>query len=58
MNTASWVIRNKHTGKVLAETFSVKTVDALNTAKYEAVPIYQYLASLNAGWSNTMGPNP
>ncbi|HGW8790904.1 TPA: PLxRFG domain-containing protein [Pseudomonas aeruginosa] len=46
-NSASWVIRNKETGEVMAETFDRKKVDALNTEKYEAVPIQQHLASLN-----------
>ncbi|WP_303661070.1 PLxRFG domain-containing protein [Pseudomonas aeruginosa] len=46
-NSASWVIRNKETGEVIAETFDRKKVDALNTEKYEAVPIQQHLASLN-----------
>jgi hypothetical protein len=44
---ASWVVREKTTGTVLFETFDRKKVDALNTARYEAVPIGQYLASLN-----------
>lgn len=43
----SWVIREKATGKVIMETFDRKKVDALNTAKYEAVPIAQHLAGLN-----------
>jgi len=47
MKTASWVIREKASGKVLFETFDVKKVNALNTTKYEAVPIQEYLASLN-----------
>ncbi|MGE1509742.1 PLxRFG domain-containing protein [Pseudomonas aeruginosa] len=46
-NSASWVIRNKETGEVIAETFDRKKVDALNTEKYEAVPIQQHLASLS-----------
>jgi hypothetical protein len=45
--SASWVIRNKETGEVLFETFDKRKVDALNTVKYEAIPIQQYLASLN-----------
>jgi hypothetical protein len=45
--TASWVIRNKETGEVVMETFDRKKVDALNTAKYEAVPIGEYLGSIN-----------
>jgi hypothetical protein len=47
MKTASWVIRVKATGEVLFETFNKRKVDALNTVKYEAVPIQTYLASLN-----------
>ena len=43
----SWVIRNRATGAVLFETFDQRVVDRLNRAKYEAVPIAQYLASLN-----------
>lgn len=46
--TASWVIREKATGAVVMETFDRKKVDALNTAKYEAVPVEQHLASINA----------
>jgi hypothetical protein len=45
--TASWVIRNKETGEPIFETFDRKKVDALNTAKYEAVPIRKYLEELN-----------
>lgn len=47
MKTASWVIRNKATGEVILETFDPRKVAALNTAKYEAVPIREYLESLN-----------
>jgi len=45
--TASWVIREKSTGNVILETFDRKKVDALNTEKYEAVPIGEYLGGLN-----------
>lgn len=44
---ASWVIKNKATGEVVMETFDQAKVDALNTEKYVAVPIKEYLASLN-----------
>ena len=47
--TSSWVIRNKKTGEVIMETFDIKKVNALNTAKYEAVPILKYLQELNSG---------
>ena len=46
MTTASWVIRNRVTGVVLFETYNPKIAAAL-TDKYEAVPILEYLASLN-----------
>lgn len=47
METASWVIREKATGKVIAETFLKNVVGALNKNKYEAVPIGEYLGSIN-----------
>lgn len=47
MSTASWVIRERATGNVLFETFSRKIAEAINTNRYEAVPILAYLASLN-----------
>src|SRR5574337_743636 len=47
--TSRWVIRNKKTGEVIMETFDIKKVNALNTAKYEAVPILKYLQELNSG---------
>ncbi len=46
-NPASWVIRNKETSEVVMETFDKKKVDALNTEKYEAVPIAQHLGEIN-----------
>ena len=45
--TSSWVIKNKSTGEVIMETFDIKKVHALNTKKYEAVPILKHLQSLN-----------
>lgn len=45
--TASWVIREKNGGAVIMETFDQATVNALNTEKYEAVPIQEHLVSLN-----------
>ncbi len=44
---ASWVIQNKETGEVLFETFDPAKVEALNTEKYVATPIQEYLGSLN-----------
>lgn len=45
--TASWVIRDKETKTPVMETFNQSTVDRLNTDKYEAVPIGQYLGEIN-----------
>jgi hypothetical protein len=47
MKPASWVIRERATGRVICETFDERKVAALNVPKYEAVPIGAYLASLN-----------
>lgn len=47
MTTASWVIKERGTGRIVLETFDPKKVAALNTSKYEAVPILEHLASLN-----------
>ncbi len=48
MPTSSWVIREKATGKVILETFDKAKVDALNTEKYEAVPIVEHLSGLSS----------
>ena len=45
--TASWVIRERATGKVVMETFNAKVIEKLNAERYEAVPILEYLQSLN-----------
>lgn len=45
--TASWAIRDKSTGAVVMETYDPAKVAALNTTKYEAVPIADHLASLS-----------
>ena len=47
MTTASWVIVSKESGKAVFETFSRKTVDAVNLKKYEVLPILKYLNNLN-----------
>ncbi len=44
--TASWVIREKVTGRVICETFNEHVVAVLKP-KYEAVPILKYLQDLN-----------
>lgn len=47
MTTHSWVIKERDTGSIIMETFKKKVVDALNTSKYQAVPIQEHLAGLN-----------
>ena len=44
---ASWVIREKETRKVIGEVFNPAIALAINTVRYEAVPILDYLQSLN-----------
>jgi hypothetical protein len=45
--TASWVIVETATNKAICETYSMKTVAAINKAKYKAVPILEYLQKFN-----------
>ena len=47
MKTASWVIRRKSDGLVIAETFNPRIAESINVALYEAIPILEYLESLN-----------
>lgn len=56
--SASWVVREKASGRVLFETFDARKVDLLNTAKYEAVPIEKHLASLNVAPELAAVPDP
>jgi hypothetical protein len=44
---ASWVIRERSTGRVILETFERTVVEHLNVARYEAIPIAEYLGSIN-----------
>lgn len=46
MKTASWVIVSKATQQPVLETYNEKIVKAINTERYEAVPILQYLQQL------------
>jgi hypothetical protein len=48
LRPASWVIRERATGRVICETYDPRKVAALNTTRYEAVPILEHLQSLNA----------
>jgi hypothetical protein len=52
MVTASWIIREKGTKRVICETFNKHLVNKLNTVKYEAVPILDYLGEFNANVRN------
>lgn len=46
--TASWAIVELSTGKVVFETFNeTLATKHLNTAKFKAVPILEWLQSLN-----------
>lgn len=47
MERESWIIRNRVTGEVIAETWLPHVVAALNIAKYEAVPVLQHLQEVN-----------
>ncbi|WDZ77953.1 hypothetical protein PWG15_05465 [Ensifer adhaerens] len=51
--TASWVIRERANGRVILETFDRRKVDALNTEKYEAIPVQQHLAEVNRSASGS-----
>lgn len=57
MATASWILREKATKAVICETFDANKVAALNTAKYEAVPILDYLVELNQSVKTTQASN-
>jgi hypothetical protein len=45
--TASWVIITKDTDSIVMETWQASMVRKLNTEKYYAVAIQDYLADLN-----------
>lgn len=47
MKTASWVIVSNTTGKAVLETFDARLVRCINTKFYRAVPILEWLQSLN-----------
>jgi len=47
MKTASWVICDKSNGAAILETFSPAIVAKINTEKYQAIPILEYLVNLN-----------
>lgn len=45
--TASWVVVQISDNQPIFETFNPKIVAALNKEKYKAIPIYDWLASIN-----------
>ena len=45
--TTSWVIVRLADGKAIAETFLPHVASSVNKAKYRAVPILEYLVSIN-----------
>ncbi len=47
--TASWVVIDRESKAVQFETFSRSVVEKLNGEKYDAIPIGDYLESLNGG---------
>lgn len=47
MKIASWVVVDKSTGKAVFETFKQSTANAINRDKYQAIPIDEYLPTLN-----------
>lgn len=53
--TTSWVIREKATGAVIAETFQRRIAEAINAEKYEAVPILEHLAGINRAARRALG---
>ena len=47
-STASWVIVNKLTNQAVIEMYDFNLVKKINTMKYKAVPILEYLQTFNS----------
>ena len=45
--TSSWVVVRISDNQPILETFNPEVVSALNMEKYKAIPIYDWLASIN-----------
>ena len=56
MRTASWVIVERGSRKAIFETFDPSLVECVNTDRYEAVPILEYLQEANAKIRANMSP--
>lgn len=50
----SWIIVRKSDGKAIVEIFDKSKLKKLNTSSYEAIPIQEYLGSLNKKRENPM----
>jgi hypothetical protein len=46
-DTASWVVVEIKTNQSVFETYSKQMVNNLNTKKFKAVPVQEWLGSLN-----------
>lgn len=47
MKTTSWVVIEKSSGSAILETYSQTLIEGINLEKYKAVPIMEYLQSIN-----------
>lgn len=47
MKTASWIIVSRATGKAVLETFNPRIAAAVNRARYDVLPVLEYLQNLN-----------
>lgn len=45
--TSSWVICERDTGRAVYETYSPELAERINRERYIAVPVLEYLQSLN-----------
>lgn len=52
MKDASYVIIKKGTLEAVFETYNKKLLKHINTKKYKAIPIYEYLTKLNENIKN------
>lgn len=54
--TVSWVFVDLETGKGVYETYSASVAAKVNTKRYKAVPILEYLQNLNRRIKAGEGP--
>jgi hypothetical protein len=47
MNSASWVVVSKATGRAVLETFSEAVAASVNRNAYDVLPVLEYLVGLN-----------